>query len=269
MTRHKRRWGDNDRHFGPFTFAARETWRPLSALISSGSSDAEEGGCHIRLQALGMTLICELPAIVKPSRSWVDTSRYEWNKGNPNAGYWDEHPREFGVSLHEGLLMLKLGRQTHDSSTTQDWGWFLPWTQWRLVSHRLFLGNQARQVAHLEWKAQHAILEAFPRINFLIQDFDGEKIKASVYVEERQWRLGTGWFRWLGYLRTRRIRRSLDIRFDKELGPEKGSWKGGTLGHGIEMLPGETPEQAMRRYCDQEHRAKSRRFKIRFLEAVA
>jgi hypothetical protein len=41
----------------------------------------------------------------------------------------------------------------------------------------------------------------------------------------------------------------LDIRFSEETGRRKGSWKGGTLGHGIDMLPGELHEAAFRRYC--------------------
>lgn len=39
----------------------------------------------------------------------------------------------------------------------------------------------------------------------------------------------------------------------------------GTTGHGIDMLPGETPEQAFRRYCDMGHERKGRKFKLRFI----
>ena len=49
----------------------------------------------------------------------------------------------------------------------------------------------------------------------------------------------------------RKIRRSLDLEFSGETGPEKGSWKGGTVGTGIEMLPGELHEAAFRRYCQK------------------
>lgn len=262
MAREKRRWGDNDRHLGPLTFAFRESWRPFAALISSS------GGAHLRLQAFGATLICELPAIVKPHQRWVDLRHYDWATSD---GYWDSHPNEYGFSLNEGHFYLKLGAQTHDSSTTKSWSCFLPWTQWRQIAHRVFNadGSVNRDVESLDWKARMALFDELPRVDFLIEDFDGAKITASVYAEEREWRLGTGWFKWLGYLRPRKTRRSLDIRFNDEVGPEKGSWKGGTLGHAIEMLPGETPEQAMLRYCDQEHRSKYRKFRIRFLQAAS
>lgn len=37
-----------------------------------------------------------------------------------------------------------------------------------------------------------------------------------------------GWFKWLSWFGRPKIRRSLDIQFSSETGPEKGSWKGGT-----------------------------------------
>ena len=54
-----------------------------------------------------------------------------------------------------------------------------------------------------------------------------------------------------------------------ETGREKGSWKGGTIGTSIEMLPGELHESAFRRYCDEEHRAKSGKYRIKFIGAAA
>ena len=74
-----------------------------------------------------------------------------------------------------------------------------------------------------------------------------------MHSEERQWKFGTGWFKWLSLFRKDRVRRSLDIDFSREVGREKGSWKGGTIGHGIEMLPGESNEQAFRRYCTENN----------------
>lgn len=262
-TRRRRRWSDNDHHFGPLTFAYRETWRPLTVMLDSG--EGESPGCHIRFQAFGATMICELPQIIKPWRRWVDLRGKEWAHSD---GYWDEHPREYGFCLSEGHLSVHLGAQTGDSGTTQDWGCFLPWTQWRQIAHRLYNadGTLAGEVASKGFEALRDVQDALTRAKFAIIDYDGERIEVETYVEERERRLGTGWFRWLGYIVPKKQSRSLDISFKKEVGPEKGSWKGGTVGHGIEMLPGESQEQAMRRYCEQEHRSKYRKFKITFAE---
>lgn len=263
--RRRRRWSDNDRHFGPFTVAYREAWRPLAIVLTSGSTDHDSPGCCLRIQAFGATLICELPQIVKPWREWVDLRGREWAHSD---GYWNEHPRKYGFCLSDGHLSVKLGAETGDSSTTQDWGCFLPWTQWRQIAHRLYNadGSLGGDVARLPWDQWQTIRDGLARAHFAIIDHDGERIEVETYVEERDWRLGTGWFRWLGYIAPKKHSRSLDISFKSEVGPEKGSWKGGTLGHGIEMLPGETQEQAFRRYCDQEHRSKYRNFRITFAE---
>lgn len=101
---------------------------------------------------------------------------------------------------------------------------------------------------------------------FKFQDFDGQMIIATCMIEEREWHRGRGWFQWLKYFYKPKIRRSLDLKFSEEVGPEKGSWKGGTVGHGIDMLPGETPEMAFRRYCSMVHDARhGRKFTLTFV----
>ena len=42
-------------------------------------------------------------------------------------------------------------------------------------------------------------------------------------------------------------RNVIDVEFDGEVGERSGSWKGGTIGCGYDMLPGEEPEQTLRR----------------------
>ena len=260
-----RRWGDNDTHLGPLTFAFREKWRPWAIVLSSGSEERESTGCNIRFQAFGATMICELPQVVKPWRRWVDLTGRAWASGS--SGYWDEHPREYGFTLNEGHLHVKLGAQTHDSSTTEDWSWFLPWAQWRQVAHRIYNadGSLAGEVATLPWDQRREIADRATRVSFEIIDYDGERIGVETYVEEREHRLGTGWFRWLGFIVPKRRYRSLDMKFDKEAGPEKGSWKGGMIGTGAKMLPGDTHEQAFRRFCNEEHRSKSGRYRMTFV----
>lgn len=48
-----------------------------------------------------------------------------------------------------------------------------------------------------------------------------------------------GWPRW--------IKESIDIEFDGEVGERTGSWKGGTIGCGSDIRPGETMLEALRR----------------------
>lgn len=266
MGRRIRRWSDNDRRFGPLTFAFRESWRPLAIILSSGSAERESPGCCIRFQAFGATMICELPQIVKPWRRWVRFSIPD----TKNEGYWDEHPREYGFSLNDNHLHVSLGAQTMDSSTTQDWGCFLPWREWRVTAQRIFNvdGTLAGEVVGRNWDAVRTLQDAAIKGRFAIEDFDGAKIDVETYAEEWDRRLGVGWFKWLGYVAKMQRRRSLSISFKSEVGPEKGSWKGGMMGASIEMLSDETQEQAFRRYCEQEHRAKHGRYRVTFADAA-
>lgn len=66
---------------------------------------------------------------------------------------------------------------------------------------------------------------------------------AKFYTERRTWR-----WKCLKHLPSPKlVRTSIDIEFDGEVGERTGSWKGGTVGCGYDLLPGETPLQCLRR----------------------
>lgn len=244
-----RRWGDNEKRCGPFTFGRDKSYRTFALLLDSGEADYP--GCCLRLSAFGCTLICELPAIIKPWRRWVDTSHYSWST-NPAGGYWDEHSQEYGIRLFEGHFNVMYGQQTGDSSTEKHWSCFLPWTQWRHVRRSLYDKSGREWISFSEkhrWPAEYEISKICPAVTFDFRDFDGELIQATTRIEEREWKFGTGWFKWLSLFRKNKIRRSLDIEFSAETGKKKGSWKGGTIGRGIDMIPAESHASAFWRYC--------------------
>ncbi len=255
----KRRWsGDHDYQLWPFTFSF-SNYRSLGIKLDSGSAAHENPGCHLILQLYGFTIIMELPPVILPWRrkvmatGWDATTVARMGRN----WYYDEHPREYGFNLSNGFLQLFYGRQTGDSETTQDWCWFLPWTQWRHVRYSLYdlEGNHywTEQNGRYSYDERFAKEEECPSVSFEFDDYDGERITARTHIEEREWHAGEGWFKWLSVFRKANINRMLDIDFSKETGREKGSWKGGTTGHGIDMRPGELHESAFRRYC-AEHR---------------
>ncbi|PWJ88412.1 hypothetical protein C8D77_111135 [Mesorhizobium loti] len=261
-----RRWSDHDHYFGPFTYAheKRGHYRPLAIVLGSG--DDEYPGCDLRLSGFGHTLILALPQVLKPWRRKV-TAKFWDAETIERLGrdwYWDTHEREYGFTYSEGHLSVMLGRQTNDSSTEQRWGKFLPWTQWRHV-RKSFYGINGEHVATMpdtgksytldsgRWERERAIEKATPTVSFAFDDFDDERLTVTTMIEEWEWKFGTGWFKWLSLFRKPKIRRSLDLQFSGETGERKGSWKGGTTGHSIDMLPGELHGAAFRRYC-REHK---------------
>jgi hypothetical protein len=259
------RWSDNDRYFGPFTYARdSRSYRPLAFVLSSGrgaDADFDSGRLTtLRLSGFGHTLILSLPSwVLKPDVKWVDMSGYPYAQPAVR-GYWDYSQRQYGASYSEGFLQVFLGRQTGDSSTTQDWCRHVPWRSWRHV-RRSFYGMEGEHVATLpdtgksylgdpgRFERERAIEDAAPTRAFAFKDYDGEELTAVTRIEEREWRLGEGRFKWLSWFRRPKISRSLSISFSGETGKRKGSWKGGTVGHSIDMLPGELHEPAFRRYC--------------------
>lgn len=54
-------------------------------------------------------------------------------------------------------------------------------------------------------------------------------------------------YRVFGIAVRRVTKHSIDVAFDKEVGSERGSWKGGTVGCGYDMKPGETISETLHR----------------------
>ena len=246
---------DNDKTWGPFTLAR---WgKRISFELRSG--DDEDPECNLLVVAFGWAFRVMLPNIIKP------------------FGKYKEHRREYGISLSDmgngyDFVQVFYGPQTHDSSTTKSWCKHLPWKQWDHVRHSYYNPDGTLfgtdPVGRGKWEECNKLSESCPTVQFEFEDYDGKNIIATTKIEEREWHRGEGWFKWLKYFYPKKIRRSLDLRFSEEVGPEKGSWKGGTTGHGTDMLPSETPEQAFRRYCEKLHSSKGNNYMIKFIRAV-
>lgn len=246
---------DKDRFFGPFTISNDASYPQWGAVATSADDDDRPANARIHLRNL--TVLFPLPAwLIKPHREKV-TFRYLSENDRQRLGrdwYWQVDERAFGFTATEGALHLKYGRQSDDSSTERSKCYFLPWKQWRHVRHSFYDmdGDLFAHVPDRDWDAREKLETACPTLKFRFADFDGEEITATTRIEEREWRFGEGKFKWLSLFRRPMIKRSLDLRFSAEVGHRKGSWKGGTIGHSIEMRPGELHEAAFRRYC-QEH----------------
>jgi len=273
---------DNDRHFWKITYG-KAGWRPWRIVWSSeGDNDGNENPRYNTLTAyaFGWCAQIRLPKILRPLRIKVLT---KWDEATVNRlgrnFYYDVSPREYGFCINNGLLSIYLGSQTHDSSTTKVWSWFLPWTRWRFIrlSYYDLMGNhfwseykRGRERLRIEgidsFDLRQGAKNACPKAVFEFEDYDGQCIIATTHIEEREWHFGTGWFKWLALFRRPEISRTLSLDFSAEVGPEKGSYKGGTTGHSIEMLPDELHEAAFRRYCDKVHNEKGRKYNLKFLQ---
>jgi hypothetical protein len=245
------RISDNDKTWGPFTLAR---WKKTISLeLSSG--DDEDSENFLLFVAFGWALRIELPHVLNSFRERHGEHRvvYGFSLSDMGAGY--------------DFFQLKFGPQTWDSSTTKSWSKHLPWMMWDSVRTSIYSPDGAHFATQEKgkWDAFYKLKEQCPKLHFGFEDYDGELITATCMIEEMEWHRGEGWFKWLKWFYPAKIRRSLDLKFSTEVGPEKGSWKGGTIGHGIDMLEGETPRQAFERYCAKDHERKGRSFVLKFI----
>lgn len=264
MKFHPIRWAgrDRDRYLGPFTFTMSDRYKRKGIMLGSGDGD-DYSGCRLRIDLHWFTIHSQLPPILKPWRRWhpitTEPTRSDMIARGDMPGYWYSYPREFGFTAAEGSVHFHYGPQTHDSETTKSKVWFYPWREHQCIRHSLYDLEGDHFATLPEWGSRHkngwevrnAIEAVCPVQRYDFRDFDGEIITATCKIEEREWRRGKGIFRLL-FLGRNKISRSLDLQFSAEVGRRKGSWKGGTLGHGIDMLPGELHQSAFERYCQQQ-----------------
>jgi len=208
-------------------------------------SAGEESDPSLSFSLFGYGWYWKIPPIIKPD---VLKVRGEYN-------YDELIPRRYGISLLDNFFSVSYGRgdaNFHRDSfgNEQCWSCFLPWTEWRFIEHRIY-DITGKHIIHSanNTHVKISIRDTIEKCQFIFLDFDTEIIEASTYIEEREWHKGDKWFKWLSFFVKPRIQRTLDIQFSKETGPKKGSWKGGTTGHSIDMYPDETQKDAFKRYC--------------------
>lgn len=94
-----------------------------------------------------------------------------------------------------------------------------------------------------KWEKENTWQETHPYIYVTDKQEIQDDIQATIRVTEREWR--QKWLMWTNL--GAKIHKDIDVEFSKEVGSERGSWKGGVLGTGHKMKPNETPLQTLRR----------------------
>lgn len=270
-----RRYSEENKHFWPFTFCkAHPGW--FGIVLDSGAREDDEGDCHIKFFLFGIVLICELPQIIKDFRVRHEAKSWDAATVARLGRDWYDifYAREYGfIFTGDGSLHTYFGPDVDGweaPKANKNKVFFLPWRNWRHVRYSLYdkkgkLFWTEHDGDKTAWEAKQAVKHALPKVYFQIEDYDGEIITATTHIEQREWLFGTGLFKWLSFFTKPKVRRTLSIEYSAEVGREKGSWKGGVIGTGIQMLADETHEAAFTRFCEQEHRAKSGKYRIQNL----
>ena len=123
--------------------------------------------------------------------------------------------------------------------------WWLPWFSKVHMRHEVRRpdGSWVPFVGSWENKEPDGREQCVVPYHYTLKRGEVQERQATVYVERRAWR--PKWFTWTPLFE--KSIQSISVEFSDEVGERTGSWKGGCTGCGYTMLPGETPEQTLRR----------------------
>lgn len=234
------------RHFGLLECSRkylRFTWleisfRPGLALALINWSEDEDWSAHIHLGWPNIFLKLPLLPRRQPREQMMD---------------------EWGFSLCSdtwSAVHLNWGEHTRIVHLPWEWDWFrtsylLDDGTWlhELRSDRPgvnpkspFKDNYEHYRSICDARERHEWSETHP-YRYVLRSGEVQEREATISVKEMEFR--RRWLRWLPL--AARVSRSIDVRFSDEVGEQTGSWKGGTVGCGYTMLPGETPIACLRR----------------------
>jgi len=77
---------------------------------------------------------------------------------------------------------------------------------------------------------------------YVLKNGTVQDVVATMHVNRMEWRA-----RWWPIIPIKKSRTSISVDFSDEVGEGTGSWKGGTIGCGYDMLPGEKAIECLRR----------------------
>lgn len=258
------RYGDNDKHWWRFRYSPVSSgWTPTGIMLETSGGGYDESGRAFNILSVmlrGRTLQLILPEIVKPFRRPLRHPTPQTNEIGKT--YYETFRREFGFRCSGGAVHFHYGEQVHEWPGDKSKVWFYPWRETTHIRHSLY--DDAGELFATftddkmwgdSYEARKAIEAACPVKLFLFAENDGDLRVAQCRIEEREWRYGPhkGLWRWLLAWKPNMVCRSLTIEYSDEVGRRKGSWKGGTIGTGIDMLKDETPYEAFRRHCTKEN----------------
>lgn len=154
--------------------------------------------------------------------------------------------KHYDVERSYGFTFCDTGLHLHIGKTKVFW---YPWSwkhykRWEAVAGgsyakgNLFWVEVPPRMNHGELATKNTAPYTYKRKSAEVQN-----VTATYYVSRQEWRWR--WLQWSPW--PRRASTCIDVSFSAEIGERTGSWKGGVLGCGYELLPDEKPLECLRR----------------------
>jgi len=169
----------------------------------------------------------------------------------PFRNNWTDEcdPPKWGIAYHNQTFWIYRGGKGNMHGGNKWWTFNMPWSyDWVRTSalrkdgawENETKGNR-KEFYSDKWK--EILWGETQPYAYALKSGEVQKREAAIKVEEREWR--QRWLKWTSL--GAKIERTVDIRFDKEVGEETGSWKGGVTGCGYKLLPNESPAACLKR----------------------
>lgn len=164
----------------------------------------------------------------------------------PFLDRWYREPKEimeaWGASYFDRAIMLKWGNK----SKFIHMPWSFDHVKWDVMQPD---GNFALKDRSYDGDPKDGRWIATYPYRYTLRNGEVQERMATIYVERGYWHwLLAKWLHLpLWFPVVNMMRQSIDVQFSDEVGERSGTWKGGCIGCGYDMLPGETAEQTLRR----------------------
>lgn len=166
----------------------------------------------------------------------------------PFRNKWTDEcdPPKYGIAIHHNSFWIYMGGKGNwGGNKSKAWDFPFITKNWYRTSILLkddTWVHEKRGSNKDFWHEKWNDLKKIWNYDFLDKT-DNTLIPTKIHVTEREWR--PKWLEWTNLFS--KVRRSIEVEFSEEVGSRKGSWKGGTIGCGYDMLPNENPIDTIKR----------------------
>lgn len=172
----------------------------------------------------------------------------------PFRNKWEEEcdPPKWGIAIHNSTFWIYRGGKGNDNGGNKWWTIDIPFTlKWVRTSMLLKGGlwehstQKDKKEFYLDKWNNIVWSEIYP-FTYTLKSGETQYRQATVKVKKIEWRR----IKWLPVFN--KIKTTIDVEFNEEVGEETGSWKGGCTGCSYELLPNEDSIKLYRNML-QEH----------------
>lgn len=240
-----------------------------------GDDCGHEEYCLFHGKIWKWSLWLKIPELFKPKKRWVDLSKKSWARVGEDGrkGYWEHIRRDYSISFTPEAVYLRYGIQpgcwkrddpeNSDHSKVFQYPWQLTHVRHSILDLNQRIAYNSKEWDELtkpKWNMNHEqsfnFIQDSSCITFFeyFDKYNNCTVRARAYVEEREWHVGL--WKWMHRFTKmfdwgRFVRRQLYVEFLEGVGPRKGSWKGGVMVCGFDILPGETTNDAVERFKNE------------------